>query len=166
MEILFENVYTRNKELAKEIYRYYYFQRKPLVVVYVLLGLSFLINILLLFFGDANLGVFVLVPFVFCIQALAYFRQVTTQVKRDIEVHGKEITVSTVVTDAYIQNTASTGTVNKVEYQNIKYAVLTKNYIFLHSKANLIYVFHKDSFTVGSKTAFLQFLQSKGIKIK
>ena len=45
METLFENSYVRNKELAKEIYRYYYFQRKWLIVCYVLLLLSFLGNI-------------------------------------------------------------------------------------------------------------------------
>lgn len=167
MEILFENTYTRNKALAKEIYRYFYFQRKILIVLYVLLGLSFLANIAQLIFSDTyNLGVLVCVPFFFCFQAVSYFRQVATLVKRDIEVHGKEITVDTVVTDTYIQNNASTGSVNKVEYHNIRYAVQTKNCILLQSKANQIYIFHKDTFTVGSKEAFLQFLRSKNIKIK
>ena len=94
METFFENSYVRNKELAKEIYRYYYFQRKGLIVCYVLLLLSFLGNILISIFEKTyNWGVFIFVPLFFLFQLYCYFRQVNTMVKRDSEVHGKEISV-------------------------------------------------------------------------
>ena len=165
METLFENSYVRNKELAKEIYRYYYFQRKGLIVCYVLLLLSFFGNILI-FEKTYNWGVCIFVPLFFLFQLYCYFRQVNTMVKRDIEVHGKEISVETIVTNEYIQNTASTGAVNKLEYDKIRNSVQTKNLILLRSKANLIYIFRKDTFTKGNKEDFISFLNGKGVKIK
>jgi hypothetical protein len=130
MEILFENSYVRNKELAKEIYRYYYFQRKWLVVCYALLLLSFLSNIFISIFEKTyNWGVFIFVPLFLLHQLYCYFLQVNTMVKRDSEVHGKEISVETIVTNEYIQNTASTGAVNKLEYDKIRNSVQTKNLI-------------------------------------
>ena len=87
-------------------------------------------------------------------------------VKRDSEVHGKEISVETIVTNEYIQNTASTGAVNKLEYDKIRNSVQTKNLILLRSKANLIYIFRKDTFTKGNKEDFISFLNGKGVKIK
>ena len=86
-------------------------------------------------------------------------------VKRDIEVHGKEISVETIVTDDFIQNKASTGAVNKLELNRIKNAAQTKNLILLRSKANLIFIFRKDTFTKGSKDDFIAFLKTKGIKV-
>jgi len=167
MELLFENSYIRNKELAKEIYRYYYFQRKWLVVCYVLISLSFLASILIAIFEETfNWSVLVFVPLLFLFQLYCYFRQVNTMVKRDSEVHGKEISVETIVTNECIQNTASTGAVNKLEYDKIRSAVKTKNLILLRSKANLIYIFRKDTFSKGTKDEFIAFLASKGIKVK
>ena len=167
MEILFENSYIRNKELAKEIYRYYYFQRKWLVVCYVLISLSFLANILISIFEKTyNWGILIFAPLYFLFQLYCYFRQVNTMVKRDDEIHGKEISVETIVTDEYIQNTAATGAVNKLEYDKIRNSVQTKNLILLRSKANLIYIFRKDAFTKGTKDDFISFLKVKGVKVK
>ena len=167
MEILFKNSYTRNKELAKEIYRLYYFKRKWLLVFYVLFGASLLINIVSAVSGYSyNVSVFVFVPLFIAFQFYCYFRQVNTMVKRDNEVHGKEIVVETIVTDAFIQNTASTGSVNQIEYQKIKSAMQTKNLILLRSQANLIYIFRKDTFEIGTKQEFIAFLKTKGIIVK
>lgn len=167
MEILFENSYVRNKQLAKEIYRYYYFQRKWLVACYVLFSLSFLENILIAVFEKTYIwSVLIFVPLFFLFQFYCYFRQVNTLVKRDSEVHGKEIAVETIVTNKFIQNTASTGAVNKLEYDKIRNVVQTKNLILLRSKANLIYIFRKDTFTKGNKEEFIVFLRGKGFKIK
>ena len=167
MEILFENSYVRNKDFAKEIYRFYYFQRKGLVICYVLLSLSLVVNILISIFEKTyNWSIFIFVPVFFLGQLYCYFRQVNTMVKRDSEVHGKEISVETIVTNEYIQNTASTGAVNKLEYDKIRNSVQTKNLILLRSKANLIYIFRKDTFTKGDKESFARFLNNKGVKIK
>lgn len=102
----------------------------------------------------------------FLFQLYCYFRQVNAVVKRDEEVHGNEIAVETIVTEEYIQSTAATGAVNKLGYDKIRYAVQTKNLILLRSKANLIYIFRKDTFTKGTLDDFVTFLKAKGIKVK
>ena len=167
MEILFENSYVRNKELAKEIYRYYHFQRKPLVVCHIIILLSLVANLLAVIFDEKhNLGIIVFSLFYFFARLFSYYNQVNAMVKRDNEMYGKEITVETIVTDEFIQNTASTGSVNKIEYDKIRSAAQTKNLILLRSKANLIYIFRKDTFTKTNAQMFVAFLKSKGIKVK
>lgn len=167
MEIIFKNSYTRTKALAKEIYRYFYFQRKWRVILFVIIALCCLANLLLVIFGESdNYSVFILALLCIGFQYYCYFQQVNSMVKRDAEVHGKEIDVETIVTDFFIQNTASTGTVNKIEYDKIMRAFQTKNLILLHSKANLIYIFRKDTFEIGTKEEFIAFLGTKGITVR
>lgn len=167
MEILFENCYVRNRALAKEIYRYYYFRRKVVVACNALLLLSFLINLLILIFEHTcNWGIFIFVPLFLVFQIYCYYRQVNLMVKRDDEVHGKEVSVKTIVTNDYIQSTASTGAVIDLKYDKIKNSVQTKNLILLRTRTNLFYIFRKDTFTKGSKDDFIAFLTGKGIKVK
>ena len=167
MEILFENSHTRNKELAKEIYFYYYFQRQWLVVGYIFIALSFLVNLLIAIFDTAaNYSILVLVPLFFLLQWYRYCRHVNIMVNRDQEAHGKEISIETVITNENIQCRDSAGGVSKLEYDKIKNVVQTKNLILLLSKANLMYIFRNDAFTKGNKEDFLLFLKGKGIKIK
>lgn len=167
MEIIFKNSYTRNRGLAKEIYQYLYFQRKWRVIIYIILALCCFANLLLAIFEEHySSGVFVLTFLYVGFQFYCYSRQVNMMVRRDEEVHGKEIDVETIVTDSFIQHTASTGGVNKIEYDKIMRAFQTKNLILLHSKANLIYIFRKDTFEVGTKEAFIAFLGTKGITVK
>ena len=45
MNILFENSYIRNKDLAKEMYGYIFFRRNYLFVAYIVLLISFIINL-------------------------------------------------------------------------------------------------------------------------
>ena len=167
MEILFKNTIVRNKEMAKEIYRFYYFKRKILVLCYVLLAISFLANLASAIMNQPySIVVFVIVPLFVALQFFCYFSQVNAVIKRDLEAHGKEIEVETVVTQDYIEYTTSTGSVSRVEYDKFKTAIITKNLILLHSKANMIYMFRKDAFEIGTKEEFISFLKSKGIKIK
>ena len=167
MEILFTNTYVRNKKLAQEIYRYFCFRRRLIIVCYVLMAITFLLNLILLAFGESPEPFTIIFPVVFIIlMILSYFSQVNAMIKRDLEVHGQEISVKTIVTDAYIENTASTGSVNQIEYNKIRYAVQTRNLILLRSKANLIYIFRKDTFEVGTKEEFITFLKGKGIPIR
>lgn len=166
MDILFENSYIRNKKLAKEIYRYYYFKRKIYIFSYVMLGFFFTKNLLsAIFLNSYSLIVFIVAPLCALVPVYCYICQVNAMIQRDNEIHGKEIEVNTVVTDEFIQSTSSTGGVSKVEFDKIKTAIQTKNLILLHSKANLIYIFAKDAFNIGGKEEFVTFLKTKGIKV-
>jgi hypothetical protein len=167
MEIMFKNTIVRNKEMVKEIYRFYYFKRKIVILCHVLFAISLLANVALAIMGKSySTFVFVAVPLFVALQFFCYFRQVNVVINRDLEVHGKEIEVETVVTQDYIEYTTSTGSVSRVEYDKFKTAIITKNLILLHSKANMIYMFRKDAFEIGTKEEFISFLKSKGIKIK
>ena len=149
------------------MYGYYYFKRKWLVVIYIFLLVSFAANLLSFIFNETcNWFVFIFAPLYFLCQFYCYFYQVNIMIKRDFEVHGKEIRVETIVTNEYIQNTASTGAVNKLEFDKIKKASHTKNLILLRTNTNLIFVLRKDTFTKGNKDDFVHFLSSKGIKTK
>ncbi len=170
MDVLFENTHVRTKELVKEIYSYFYFRRKLSIFGWVVFGLSFVINLVCAIFGDScsttSTIILILAPFIAILPLYAYIRQVNIVVKRDKEVHGKEIEVTTVVTDEFIQQTASTGSINKITFDNIKVVIQTKNLILLRSKANLLYIFRKDMFIVGDESEFISFLKNKGIKVK
>jgi hypothetical protein len=85
--------------------------------------------------------------------------------KRDRELFDGEISISTVVTDQYLESIAPDGTV-KLSFDKIKKARQTKNLILLHTKTNLTFIFRKDGFTQGSVDEFKAFIRSKGIKIK
>ena len=167
MDVLFENGYIRNKEVAKEVYRYYCFQRKRIIVLYVIIVAILVSDILNFVFS----GIFEWLPLLYVLlillwQFFLYHYQVKMVIKRDCEGHGKEMSVETVVTSEHIQSLSSNGAVNKVEFHNIRSAVQTKNLIILRTKANLLYILRKDSFTNGTKDEFIAFLETKGVKVK
>lgn len=164
MEILFKNRHTRTKAVMKEIYRYYFFQRKLFVLSYALLFVEFLYG-LYLAFEYRSYFLVICIPLLYAFQLFRYFITVNTLLRRDKEISDKEIEAELVVTDEFVQNTSSTGAVVKIEYNNVKKAIQTKNLILLVSKASMIYIFRKDSFEVGTKDGFISFLKTKGIKV-
>lgn len=167
MEVLFKNSYIRNKDLAKEVYQFYYFRQKWVVLCYILILIPFFATIVSGLFGQAvNWAVVIFVPLYFLFRLFCYFLQVNTMIKRDNELYGKEISVETIVTNEYIQNTVSNGAINQLQYDKIKSVTQTKNLVLLRSKAKLIYIFRNDTFTKGNKDEFINFLRNKGVKIK
>ena len=130
-----------------------------------MLALSFLINLILAIIGEnCSLIVLIFTPLLVLYRICCYFHQVNTMVKREREIHGEQLEVQILVTGDDIQNTASNGAVNRLEYGNIRTAVRTKKLILLLTKANLIYIFRKNTFTLGTEDEFIGFLRKKGIK--
>ncbi len=167
MDILFENSYIRNKELAKELYGYIYFCRNYIFVAYIVLLISFIINLILLITtGSANWFVFIFVPVFLLLRLFTYLQAIKLMLKRDSEVCGGLFEVKSIVTEDFIEYTSTTGGVNRLEYNKIKKCNQTKNLILLQSDAKLIYVFPKNGFSVGTPEGFLIFLRNKGIKVK
>ena len=167
MDILFKNKYIRTKDVVKEFYAYTYFQRKWAVVLYVMIAISFCINVICALFGEPyNISIIVSAPVFFAFLFFVYYYQVNTMIKRDNEISGKEIEVETVVTNDFIRCTSSTGANYPVGFDKIKTVIQTKNFILLKTKANLVYSFRKDSFEIGTKEEFLCFLKDKGVSVK
>lgn len=161
MEILFENTYIRTEDFAKEIFRYFFFKRKPLIALGVLFLLTLILNA---YAGDWMIVIMLCVFFVLFF-ALSYSRNVNLIIRRDEEISPNPITVSTVVTDGYIQPSTSLGSVYKIYFRDIKQAAQTKNYILLTTKAVQMYAFRKDGFTKGTPEEFIAFLRTKGYKL-
>ena len=167
METLFESVYVRDEKVAKETFRYFYFQRKVLIACYVVMASSFLVAIPLAISGSSNVWpVFIFVPLFFAIVIYRYIQAVRMSVKRDRELFGEDVTIRSVATDTYVQNLTPDGGNAKAEYRNIRSAVQTKNLILLFTQANLIYIFKKDSFTKGTAEDFIRHLRNRGLQIK
>ena len=86
--------------------------------------------------------------------------------KKNQEIYGNNGEVISEVTQDSIQQIHSNGSQYQIYYDTIKRSYLTQNYILLHSKANILYTFKKEGFSIGDVESFLTFLRNKGIKIK
>ena len=136
------------------------------VVFAILLGIIILemvvFGILDLIFLQQNGLLFLTISLLlFCYVLFAYKRYIKMLIKRDIEMHGKPIEVSVAVSDECIKQTQSTGSEFTLKYIDVKKVVKTKKYIYLQSKAKLLYSFKIDSFSVGSVEEFLKFATIK-----
>lgn len=170
MDIRFENEFVRDEQTAKEIYGYWYFKKPIMIAMYVILGIYSLSCILgfIVDFESAKeaMPIFVMIIFVVALMLFSYRSQVKAMVQRDKEMSGgnplncrisvsdDEITLST------LENRTP------VSMSNLNGAFVTKNYIVVITKARLMFIFKKDSFTVGNSDGFIAFLKEKNIKIK
>lgn len=169
MEPLFENNYTRDKNLAKEMYQHIFFKRPLNMVLNGLLLLVFVVNLsIAIGTNDWSNGLYlIIIPVFFGYEVFTYYRAVNTMVKRDLEVNqGQKIEIVVTVSEEGLQQKASTGGESQLAYADIKKTMQTKNLILLQSEANLLYILRKDTFTKGNAKEFVAFLQGKGVKIK
>ena len=167
MNPLFENTYQRTKNIAKEMYRYFYFQRPICIFVYILASANLISTILsyILYqtYDFFSIGV---ILFFFGFPALLYTTQVRTVVARDKEAFGCEPMATITFTEETIYTTCATIKSVEYTYDKIAFARQTKNLILLKTKANLILILRKDAFTLGTKEDFIAFLKAKGLIVK
>ena len=168
MDILFENEYTRDKKWAKDIYGYLNFRRPLHISFYIIFGLFISYHLFSFFmYGNSVSLAYLIIPaFWFAFVVLLYFKNIRITLQRDVEIHGKPVEVTVFVTDEIITQKHSTGSELYLNYYDIKKVVVTNKYIYLFSKANLVYTFKKDAFSIGDSIGFLKFLKTKGIKIR
>jgi len=170
METRFENKFVREENTAKEIYKHWYFKKPVMVVVHVVLGLYALACILgfILDFESAKetMPIFAMIVFVEVFMLISYRSQVKAMVQRDKEMSGGEALCCEIsVTDDEITLSALESR-SPVSMSNVKSAFITKNYIVVITKARLMFILKKDSFTKGDANGFIAFLNEKGIKVK
>ncbi len=165
MEILFENSYTRDKEWVQDATRWAFFRRPVLIVSDLILLLYFIMGIYEMAVNRVVYVYWFLIPLALIgVTLFRYKRTVTLSLKRDIEMHGKEIDVTSVVTDEHICYKHSSGTEYTLHYSDIKKVVQAKKYIYLISKSKTVYSFKKEGFSVGTAQQFICFIKSKGIR--
>lgn len=169
-DIRFENSFTRDKNTAKEIYGWWYYKRPLFVAFYIIMALYLVSFILGFTFAPGemlgDLPVFAFIIFAIFLFNLSYFSQVRAMVKRDAEMSGGRELLSTVTVSDSEAVVTSFDSRTAIAFENLKYAFATKNYIILVTKARLMVILKKDSFTKGDTDSFISFLQGKGIKVK
>ncbi len=167
MEKLFENKFVRDEEYVKELYRKYFFCTPVVVICHVVWAFYFAWGIYGIIFDWVLYLTRLILPLIYLAYIiLMYFIRVKIIAKRDKESYGGPLEIISVVTHEKIDCMNSAGTKYNLNYVDIKKVVKTKNYIHLVSKTNLVYSFKRDGFSVGNETYFLNFLKSKGIKVK
>ncbi len=170
METRFENRYVRDENTAKEIYRYWFFKKPLMVAVYVVLAVYAISCIIGLGFDFEDAKEFIM-PFILAVilpllMIISYRSQVKTMVKRDKEMaKGGELICEVSVNDNEF-TVSSLESRSRILIDNAKYAFQTKSYIVVITKARLMIILKKDSFTVGDTDGFIAFLKEKGIKVK
>ncbi|MBO7196531.1 MAG: YcxB family protein [Clostridia bacterium] len=168
-EIRFENRFVRDESTAKEIYGYWFFKKPLSVAIYIVLGFYSLSCIfgLTLDFQSAKetIPILAMIVFYVIIMIVSYRSQVKGMAQRDREMSGGgELCCEISVSDDEI--TLSTlESRNPVAMSNVKSAFMTKNYVVVLTKARLMFILKKDSFTKGDADSFIAFLTEKGIKI-
>ncbi|MBQ4086961.1 MAG: YcxB family protein [Clostridia bacterium] len=175
MEMLFENRYVRTEQDLKAFYFRYYFGAKYLIidVIFALFGLYMVLPdvyyaVIWGFPFDASIllwGIYVFIMPV--VQLIAWKRMVRITQKREAEaLNGRdpEIHVSVYADEIHMGYAAIGDSI--LPYTKVKKIRQTKNLIILYSGARLGYVLRKDAFTVGSYPDFIDFLRSKGFKVK
>jgi len=167
MEILFKNSFAKTEDWIKECNKYSLF-RRPIFIVFHILSILVLCfgiyKVLFLHIIDIML-LFIPIWWFFVIFVL-YFRMNKITLKRNQEIYGNNGEVISEVTQDGIKQIHSNGSQYQIYYDTIKRGYLTQNYILLHSKANILYTFKKEGFSIGDVESFLIFLRNKGIKIK
>lgn len=166
--IIFESIYSRNKELFKEIYFHHYYKSGLFLLLEIIIGISLLANLLsLIFFGsEPYYYTFAYIIFILLVQFWGYHRMVKISVEREKEIstNGAVIYTISVLEDKIIQKT-SLGSEYVIDFSNIKRAYKTSNYIALQSNARQLYILKRKGFTVGDEETFFVFLRNKGYKI-
>ena len=167
MDKLFENNYIMNREWAKDVFAYISFRRPFMVAFDIYLLLCIILGVIgIITDENFNVSLFILPIAWVILKVYLYFKNVNVKLKRDLEVHGKPIEITMIVTEDNITMIQSTGSEIRLNYEDIKKAFQTKKYIYLQSKTNLLYSFKKDGFCIGNYVEFLKFLSTKGIKAK
>lgn len=165
---MFESTYLRSKEFYKEIYSHHYFKSGFALVLEILMGISLLGGLLslIIFRSEPPYTSCVCIVFIVAMRIWSYHRTVKISLAREKEISaGGEIAYTvTVCEDKIIQKT-SLGSEFAIDFTSIKKAYKTKNYIVLQSVAKQLYIWKKDSFTVGDCESFKAFLRGKGYKL-
>ena len=165
MEVLFKNQYTQTEAWIRETVLLAIIKNPGCMISIVISAISFVfaayellcyqfINLFLVI----NFCLFVSIPVVF------YFSVVRLQKRRIEEVYGKNSQVFVVVSDTGIEWNVN-GSMLHLDFSSVKRAYKSPNYIYLRSKARILYTFRRNGFLAGDEEAFLEFLKEKGIKV-
>lgn len=169
MDTLFENSYIRDESFIKKMYRFIFFSTGRGIFTYIFSFIIILNGVAVIATEKYSFGIFYisLAILFLALYVLSYYRNVKYYLRRDMEMNnGGYSTVRIDVYNDYFHFATTSGTNVDISYMQIRKVWETKDLILLMSDSKLVYVLSKDNFTKGSATGFLEFLRSKGFKIK
>ncbi len=158
MDVLFENKYNANEVDAREVYFKFYFS---LWIIYLCFIVALVVAVCVAFgfLRMYYISYVVLYLGVILLYGLIGFKLFKKRLKEH-----KGVSVLT-VTDTIIRSGGDSHYV-EIMCTDIKKVYLTSNFIIIHSKSNTLFIFRRDSFTVGDEKSFVSFLNKKGFKVK
>lgn len=167
MEILFKNTYIQTEDWVKAGNRLN-FLRRPFFIICHCVGLLMLLWAIyaVIFLRIIYVLSFFLSIWWFAFNAALYAKANRIVLKRSVEMNGRNAGVISEVTENCVQFVCDNGSTQQMQFDNIKRGYVTEKYIFLWSKANILYTFSRNGFLIGNEEDFLRFLREKGIKIK
>lgn len=177
METTFENKFISTPEVAKQLYRYWYFGRPLFIAAHAVMLLNLLSGILGIILHIINPDIpFINTPdriipvcsFILIIEGLwifSYFAQIKNYEKRSLELGRTEVECTVNIDNAGIRSQESLGSSSSVSFDKVQSAFTTKDYIYIVTRAKLIFMLKKDSFTLGDTSGLLNFLRMKGVKV-
>ena len=163
-EPLFKNSFIRDDVAIKEMYKDYFLKSTRFRIIYAVC------IVLQLFSISTDLGFFLTILFynaiVLILVAFSYRQHVKISIARDREIsNGEDILMNTSVFDDRIEVDIIDKN-HKLYWDSVDYVSISENYVSIRTKARLIYMLKKDSFTLGRCDDFIEFLKSKGLKIR
>lgn len=177
METTFENKFISTPEVAKQLYRYWYFGRPLFIVAHAVMLLNLLSGIVGIILHIINPDIpFINTPdriipvcsFILIIEGLwmfSYFAQIKNYEKRSLELGRTEVECTVNIDNTGIRSQESLGSSSSVSFDKVQSAFTTKDYIYIVTRAKLIFMLKKDSFTLGDTSGLLNFLRMKGVKV-
>ncbi len=164
-EPIFKNVFIRDEETLKEFYKHNYLKATRFRIIYI--GYAILLFLYLVTWNLSLFGAYLFLGLIFAFIILfSYSQNLKTTIARDKELaNGRDVVSQISVFDDKIELTVLENT-QSVSFENVKRADQTKNYICVITKAKFAYIFKKGSFTKGDAEGFIEFLRSKGIKVR
>ena len=160
--MLFESRYVSDEQWFNEIYGYIYL-RRPINLI--IAGILAVYSILMIFiFKSATLLVVTIV--LVAVRLAMYSVAKKREPARIKEMYGENVGVIASVFDDCIRYSTTSGNNFRVHYTDMKAVESTEHYILIFSKTNSIYTLKKEWFTHGNANDFMNFMRSKGIKVK
>lgn len=164
---MFECKGIRDKKLFKEIYFHILYKSGINLVLEIICGILFVLNIISVFCDDEPFYFFFYCYALIIVFKIWYYnRLVGICVAREKEhSFNGPIEYTTVIYDDRIVQKSSLGSDYTMLFSNIKKVFKTSHYIVLQSAAKQMFILEKEKFNVGDSEQLILFLREKGYKI-
>ena len=163
----FENTVVRDKAVTQEMFRWYYYRRKIMIVLHCFsaaLLLGALVHLLVFHsyqVGICWIGMTLLLEFILY---RSYRLSVKMCLRRDLENNmGQPVKLTTIIHDDIIRTQVTAENGHDVLLNQMKWAVQTKTMIIMCSKAKVLYALPNDCFVQGTPEELIRYLREKGI---